>query len=141
MPDLAQFAAAAPALHAHAVGAIPAQGFLQLGTAKVAQFVAFLKILVVAGALFVIIVEYLKRRSIGAAVGAVITASLVIWAVNNITWGENHVGDELKGSAVLVVPARADGLAPSATTGQIPLGRRLADPGPVGGVVREGTAG
>jgi len=141
VPDLAQFAAAAPALHAHAVGAIPAQGFLQLGTAKVAQFVAFLKILVVAGALFVIIVEYLKRRSIGAAVGAVLTASLVIWAVNNITWGENHVGDELKGSAVLVVPARADGLAPPATTGQIPLSHRSANPGPVGGVVREGTAG
>ncbi len=141
MPDLAQFAAVAPALNAHAVGSIPAEGFLQLGTAKVAQFVAFLKILVVAGALFVIIVEYLKRRSIGAAVGAVITASLVIWAVNNITWGEKHVGDELKGSAVLVVPARADGLARSAGPGQIPVSRRSPAPSPVGGVVAEGRAG
>lgn len=144
MFDLVQLAAAVPATHPTLLsGGMPAEGFLELGTAKVAQFVTFLKVLVVAGALFVIIKEYLKRQSIGAAIGAIVTASLVIWGVNHITWGEAHVGDELNGSPVLTAPAGGPAFA---AVSRVPAGPgAVTDAGPVRGgivtVIASGPAG
>lgn len=144
MFDLVQLAAAVPATHPTLLSrGMPAEGFLELGTAKVAQFVTFLKVLVVAAALFVIIKEYLKRQSIGAAIGAIVTASLVIWGVNHITWGEAHVGDELNGSPALTAPAGGPAFA---VVSRVPAGLgAVTDAGPVRGgfvtVIASGHAG
>lgn len=61
---------------------------------KIAELIDLVRGAAVLGAVAMVIIAYLKTRTLIAVLVAALTAGIFLWAINNTDWWQQRVGEE-----------------------------------------------